>query len=121
MECVGITLHIECVVSYIFLYSLQGNPDAASNLTVEFEEDQRSGFARHAILTLSWDSPSSKQLITGQLHLKSGVRIMLFSPTLDTDHLRVENYQLIIELNSINDDCMAQEPLNVTLNRVRNN
>ena len=40
-------------------FALSGGPDAAGELSVEFEEDLREEFLQHAILTLSWESPAS--------------------------------------------------------------
>ena len=40
-------------------FALSGGPDAAGELSVEFEEDLREDFLQHAILTLSWESPAS--------------------------------------------------------------
>jgi len=38
---------------------LSGGPDAAQEVSVEFEEDLREEFLQHAILTLFWESPAS--------------------------------------------------------------
>ena len=40
--------------------AVSGDPGAAQFLVVDFEEDVRDGFTQHAILRLSWESPSGQ-------------------------------------------------------------
>ena len=52
-------VYIHVQESTITLFLLSGGPDAAQEVSVEFEEDLREEFLQHAILTLSWESPAS--------------------------------------------------------------
>jgi len=51
----GVHIHVQ-----VTLLLLSGGPDAAQEVSVEFEEDLREEFLQHAILTLSWESPASQ-------------------------------------------------------------
>ena len=52
------SIYTSALHNYTVLYI--GEPDAAQNIVVCFEEDLRPGFEQHAILKLSWESPSGQ-------------------------------------------------------------